>query len=66
MPNPNFVGKPLQSSPIEIAVTVTGIPTPLMERLLAERTEIEGSIIAMQLAGRMGSAEEIAAAVVWL
>jgi hypothetical protein len=47
-------------------VTLTGIPTPLMERLLAERKEIEGSIIAMQQVGRMGSAEEIAAAVVWL
>jgi NAD(P)-dependent dehydrogenase (short-subunit alcohol dehydrogenase family) len=48
------------------AVCPGPIRTPMMERLLAERPEVEGGIIAMQPIGRMGRAEEVAAAVVWL
>jgi NAD(P)-dependent dehydrogenase (short-subunit alcohol dehydrogenase family) len=42
------------------------IQTPLVERHIARHPEIEQSLLAAQPGGRMGSADEVAAAVIWL
>ncbi len=40
--------------------------TPLIERLLIDRPQMEAKIMARQPIGRLGTPEEVAAAVVWL
>ena len=52
------------------AVCPTFIRTPLMERgflaSAADRAQTEAALAAIQPKGRMGTPEEVAAAVVWL
>jgi NAD(P)-dependent dehydrogenase (short-subunit alcohol dehydrogenase family) len=48
------------------AVCQGGIRTPMLERVFARRPETEQQIVAGEPIGRLGTPEEIAAAVVWL
>jgi NAD(P)-dependent dehydrogenase (short-subunit alcohol dehydrogenase family) len=48
------------------AVCPGGIRTPMLERVLARRPELEQQLMAGEPIGRFGTPEEIAAAVVWL
>src|SRR5579859_7776325 len=48
------------------AVCPGGIRTPMLERVFARRPETEQIFIAGEPVGRLGTPEEIAAAVVWL
>jgi NAD(P)-dependent dehydrogenase (short-subunit alcohol dehydrogenase family) len=48
------------------AVCPGGIRTPMLERVFARRPETEQAFIAGEPVGRLGTPEEIAAAVVWL
>ena len=42
------------------------IRTPMVERIVANRPEVEAVLIAVEPIGRLGKPEEIAEAVVWL
>ena len=48
------------------AVCPGGIRTPMLERVFARRPETEHMFVAGEPVGRLGTPEEIAAAVVWL
>jgi NAD(P)-dependent dehydrogenase (short-subunit alcohol dehydrogenase family) len=48
------------------AVCPGGIYTPMLERVFARRPETEQQFVAGEPVGRLGTPEEIAAAVVWL
>jgi NAD(P)-dependent dehydrogenase (short-subunit alcohol dehydrogenase family) len=48
------------------AVCPGAIRTPMVERLVADRPEVEASLIAREPIGRLGKPEEIADVVVWL
>jgi len=48
------------------AVCPGAIRTPMVERIVANRPEVEAVIIALEPIGRLGKPEEIAEAVVWL
>jgi NAD(P)-dependent dehydrogenase (short-subunit alcohol dehydrogenase family) len=48
------------------AVCPGGIRTPMLERVFARRPETEQMFVAGEPVGRLGTPEEIAAAVVWL
>jgi NAD(P)-dependent dehydrogenase (short-subunit alcohol dehydrogenase family) len=48
------------------AVCPGGIRTPMLERVFARRPETEQQFVAGEPIGRLGTPEEIAAAVVWL
>ena len=48
------------------AVCPGGILTPMLERVFARRPEAEQQFVTGEPVGRLGTPEEIAAAVVWL